>query len=325
MAHQYVVLPSNSSLEYYPSNTLANYKVKLAKPLELDGKYEVALVEIIYPHRKLSVEPDEAYMLVVTRKKNSTTAVEEEVSSPASSGGKSPKKRKKRELGDGQPKNTTIGRIKTNDIREEIRKRKDEKKKLNERRRQKGGPLEETPGSSFYTNYNTYTLPSGSYDTILYLAQQLNSLTPNVTFSIIEGTNKFLVELGEYVERVEFSGRMGHLLGFSKEYGKHSLTFDQDAQYYPHLEGNAHSLYIYSSIVDHQIVGDTVAPLLRVVCPDAAMLGQTVSEKYIKPYYLPVNSNYIDTIDIQIRTTTGHFFPFLSGNPVVASLHFRRC
>lgn len=322
MAHQYVVLPSNSSLEYYHSNTLANYKVKLAKPLELEGKYEVALVEIIYPHRKLSVEPDEAYMYVVTRKKVTSTAVKPTVTTPTA---KSPKKRKKRDISDGEQQPGTIGRIKTNDIREEVQRRKDERKKLNERRRQEGGSLEETPGSSFSSNYNTYTLPSGSYDTILYLAQQLNALTPSVRFSIIEGTNKFLVELGEYVERVEFSGRMGHLLGFSKEYGKHTLTFDQDAPYYPHLEGNAHSLYIYSSIVDHQIVGDTVAPLLRVVCPDAAKLGQTVSEKYIKPYYLPVNSNYIDTIDIQIRTTTGHFFPFLSGNPVVASLHFRKC
>jgi hypothetical protein len=91
----------------------------------------------------------------------------------------------------------------------------------------------------------------------------------------------------------------------------------------PHLEGNAHALYVYSSIIDHQIVGDSVSPLLRVVCPDAERLGQTVSEKYIKPYYLPVNSSFIDTIDIQIRTTSGHLFPFLSGNPVVVSLHFR--
>jgi hypothetical protein len=59
MAHMYVVLSSNSSMEMYPDNTIANFKVKLAKPLVLDGRYEVGLVEIIYPHRRLSIEPGE--------------------------------------------------------------------------------------------------------------------------------------------------------------------------------------------------------------------------------------------------------------------------
>ena len=58
----YVVVPSNSSMEYYPDNTLANFKVKLGKPLVFDGPYEVALVELIYPHRRLTVQPGEASM-----------------------------------------------------------------------------------------------------------------------------------------------------------------------------------------------------------------------------------------------------------------------
>ena len=48
-----------------------------------------------------------------------------------------------------------------------------------------------------------------------------------------------------------------------------------------------------------------------------------MTEKYIRPYYVPVNTNYIDTVDIQIRTTTGYYYPFLSGDPVILNLHFR--
>ena len=60
MAHIYSVLSSNSSLDIYPDNTLANFKVKLGRPIELTGSYEVALVEIIYPNKSFNVQGDEA-------------------------------------------------------------------------------------------------------------------------------------------------------------------------------------------------------------------------------------------------------------------------
>ena len=50
MARQfYLTLPSNSSLEYFPNNTVANFEVKLAEPLELTREWEVELTEIKYP------------------------------------------------------------------------------------------------------------------------------------------------------------------------------------------------------------------------------------------------------------------------------------
>jgi len=51
MAQQfYVTLPSDSSISYYPDNTVAHYTTKLSQPIDLDGEYEVGLTEIIYPH-----------------------------------------------------------------------------------------------------------------------------------------------------------------------------------------------------------------------------------------------------------------------------------
>ena len=45
----YVTLPSNNSLNYFPSNVVSSFKTKLATPLSLQGEWEVALVDFIYP------------------------------------------------------------------------------------------------------------------------------------------------------------------------------------------------------------------------------------------------------------------------------------
>ena len=45
----YVTLPSNSSLAFFPNNTLSNYTTKLHADFDLEGKYEVALTEIMFP------------------------------------------------------------------------------------------------------------------------------------------------------------------------------------------------------------------------------------------------------------------------------------
>jgi len=46
----YLTLPSNSSLDIFPSNTVANFKVRLPETVSLEGDWEVALVEIQYTH-----------------------------------------------------------------------------------------------------------------------------------------------------------------------------------------------------------------------------------------------------------------------------------
>ena len=46
----YLHLPSNSSLDKLPHNTLTEYRVSLPQTLNLTGEWEVALTEIHYPH-----------------------------------------------------------------------------------------------------------------------------------------------------------------------------------------------------------------------------------------------------------------------------------
>ena len=58
-SHFYVILPSDSSAEYYPDNTVARFVTKLPGRICLEGEYEMALVEIIYPHSWYNVDNED--------------------------------------------------------------------------------------------------------------------------------------------------------------------------------------------------------------------------------------------------------------------------
>ena len=46
----YAILPSNSSMDYYPTNRPGSFTVQLKKPISLQGEWEVAMAEIQYQH-----------------------------------------------------------------------------------------------------------------------------------------------------------------------------------------------------------------------------------------------------------------------------------
>lgn len=60
----YLTLPSNSSMNYFPSNTLTHYTTKLPKITVLHGVWEIGLAEIQYPHSWYNVKNNEAWLKV---------------------------------------------------------------------------------------------------------------------------------------------------------------------------------------------------------------------------------------------------------------------
>ena len=57
---QYITLPSNSLMHYFPQNTLTNFKTNLAKSVITDdSKWEVALVELSFPKSWVNVTDGE--------------------------------------------------------------------------------------------------------------------------------------------------------------------------------------------------------------------------------------------------------------------------
>ena len=83
-----------------------------------------------------------------------------------------------------------------------------------------------------------------------------------------------------------------------------------------------YNLYIYSSIVQPHLCGMEYLPLLRTVNVEGSE-GSYISRVYEIPHYLPLSSNFIESIDIKIADDLGQNIRFQYGK-VIIKLHFRR-
>jgi len=71
----YVTLPSNSSMDCYPDNSVARFTTKLNGAIELEGDWEVGLTEISFPsdiehvsdgHRYYTIHVDDRFFHKIT-------------------------------------------------------------------------------------------------------------------------------------------------------------------------------------------------------------------------------------------------------------------
>lgn len=64
MTHFYLTLPSNSSEQYFPNNTLTDYTTKLSSTIELTNEWEVGLAEIMFPRSWYTIPKNGLYLEV---------------------------------------------------------------------------------------------------------------------------------------------------------------------------------------------------------------------------------------------------------------------
>ena len=88
------------------------------------------------------------------------------------------------------------------------------------------------------------------------------------------------------------------------------------------LQRSFYSLFVYCDVVEHVVVGDVKAPLLRTV-NITGKEGLTVNRIFQTVQYVPVKRKQFSTIKIDIRDDTGRPVPFQHGK-VIVTLHFRR-
>lgn len=62
MSNFYLTLPSNSSINFYPNNTLTHYVTKLPSRIHLEGEWEVGLTDIHYPHSWYNLQDAEMFV-----------------------------------------------------------------------------------------------------------------------------------------------------------------------------------------------------------------------------------------------------------------------
>ena len=122
---------------------------------------------------------------------------------------------------------------------------------------------------------------------------------------------------------MEFSDALAHMLGFSAgtKYQPRSLghtaprTIDLSSVIVP-------TLYVYCDILEHIVVGDIMAALLRIVNMEVTQ-SHAVHHIMHPPLFVPVQKTNFDTIEMNSMTDTGEPVPFMDGKSVVV-LEFKR-
>ena len=125
---------------------------------------------------------------------------------------------------------------------------------------------------------------------------------------------------------VKFSPALSQMLGFDAD-----TTYDGHAEHIAklpmNLTGNVNLVYVYCDLLEQVLVGDTKAPLLRIVSRSTDM---TSSLDYIEHVtfnpvqYVPLQKKCFDTITINLMMDTGAPMSFFPGKSIIV-LEFRRC
>ncbi len=188
-----------------------------------------------------------------------------------------------------------------------------------------------------------YTVPAGYYDTVQDMIIMLNSLITRFRFKndILPGMVPMQFQWDRTTRRValtrlntdktqcwlELPTKIRYMLGLTEDNMssfnniEESLPFVR-ATYSPDMRGGFDAIYVYCDLVKNQMVGDSLAPLLRVV-PVEGKQDQVVCRTYPNPHYLPLQKTEFDSVEISIKDDQNRPVPFSSGK-VVVKLHFKR-
>lgn len=131
------------------------------------------------------------------------------------------------------------------------------------------------------------------------------------------------------IKSVQLSAKLAYILGFEIDEKtneiKH-LRMRQGggfAKYSPDISSGIHQLYVYSpGLIEPSFVGNTMAPLLRIVNVDKPV--NSVAESiYTNMHFMKVIEKRISTIRIVIKDSLNEILRFNWGN-VIITLAFRK-
>ena len=169
-------------------------------------------------------------------------------------------------------------------------------------------------------------IPPGFYDTMDELLEVINQLlntaltedaaNHHAAFSNAVLEQRTLLQASDGVT-LTVSEELADMLGFKMT----ELAGNIKGEHRHDMSRGFHSLYVYCSICEPQIVGDVKVPLLRTVALQGKR-GEHVTITYTTLHYVPVSTPQMSTIELHIKDDTNQDVPFTSGK-VVCKLHFR--
>ena len=292
----YIRLISDSSHEFFPQNVKSEFKTKLAKEEVLIGQWQVALCNIFYPRNWVNVAKQEEGLctLFVWEKQEGARG--------------------------------NVSYI----------------KRLNLERHLEPGCYS-TPGaliSAIYEQYRFLTKwseTSGDNNEFFSLSEVLDIShdvsTNKLSFAIKENayschgisltfSSKLLDMMGhvEYTEQNSQEVRNMSIDVALSGPSPRRKTLNRTTD----LATGIYNLFVYSSLVQNTSVGDTQAPLLRII-PVRGDVGEYLYETFDDRQYIPLQSHAFQTIDMLIGDRFGNRIQFNHGSaPLILVLHFKR-
>lgn len=170
-------------------------------------------------------------------------------------------------------------------------------------------------------------IPPGYYETVpdILKAIKIKEHENKIYFNFNNATKRVSIAVQKGA-KVFLKDGLAQLLGFEPmeivSTHESNISSKADSSYVADPCAHYRVLMIYTDIVESQVVGDVVAPLLRIVTVTGKD-GEMVNVQYERPHYLPVIRKVIDTIEINIRNHQGKLTPFERGRSYV-KLHFRQ-
>lgn len=314
----YANLPSNTRVE---GNTPARFRVRFARKLQFNSVWSVALAEISYPHSWPSLGTNEAQYVDVVWRQTAATTVHW---TPNVEWTDAYERIQDRLL----PTRTRIqvprGRYPTAEriasmLASVIRTTADE-----------ASAQAETNARDAQLSHLRITFDEREQhefhaliDAAHVRVEELRRLSHHLNFAYNAETQRFCIEFDEgVVERVELSQQLAYILGFEPTHVA-TTSSNVQASYAPDMLGGISELYVYApGLIEPVIVGNVMAPLLRIVVV-RGRADEIAHDTYVQPHYHKLLVKEVSEILIELRTSTGRLVPFEYG-PCRLTLHFRK-
>ena len=283
----YMVLTSDASLTQYPENKAADFKMQLPSQLHLSEDWEVAMTRIIYPYTWQNVGENQLSYTLLCK----TDPEPWKLNIPVPSG----IYRTVKDVIHGMTKGLH------NRLRD-IHLKSDK-------------TITSLEGNEcFYIyekaqDYFELKLPAGWYVILpKTLARALGYL--NHQYNIPQ-----LYQIGGLVQQND-----DHSVLLARTT---TTLVRKDELVWGLLSRDAfQTIYVYSDLIESQVVGDAQANLLRMLVP-RGQPGNMITEEVKVPSYHRLRTTVFSSVAINIRGDTGQLIPFASG-AVRVTLHFRR-
>ena len=138
-------------------------------------------------------------------------------------------------------------------------------------------------------------------------------------------TGKIIFTLKPNIKKLIINENLAKYLGFKTVKFTNDKSNEFKAEALPSYVKPFVQVYIYSSITEPLFVADTKVPLLKSVWVEANHdIGDLIYENIDHPMYLPVASQSINNIEIQLRDDSGHLIGFPYGSKTSLTLHFQQ-